>query len=227
MQMAASQYPPVTSNALTRVFFVKTNNVFGTGFTLERNSRQFLVTARHVIPSARDSVAIHQHGTWQSMGGEVFYPKNPAVDIAVLRLDKHISLTLELEPSMDGMVLGQDLYFLGFPLGMYMEPMWNGCPLPLIKHGVLSAIDSSDKSRVLIYLDAFGNLGFSGSPVIFRDLKSGETKVAGIVTAFRTEESKVQVGGAVTNWTVPANSGILIAASVLHAIEAIEAANTI
>jgi hypothetical protein len=99
--------------------------------------------------------------------------------------------------------------------------------LPLIKHGVLSAIDSSDKSRVLIYLDAFGNLGFSGSPVIFRDLKSGETKVAGIVTAFRTEESKVQVGGAVTNWTVPANSGILIAASVLHAIEAIEAANTI
>ena len=60
-----------------------------------------------------------------------------------------------------------------------MEKLNNGFPIPFVKAGITSAW--VDRPRTRLSVDAPGNPGFSGGPLVLRD-QSGEFAIAGIIT---------------------------------------------
>ena len=75
-----------------------------------------------------------------------------------------------------------------------MENLNRELPVPFVKAGVVSAIIVGDASR--IYIDAHGNKGFSGGPVVFvpNGRPAGELRVAGIVSEAPTPLLRAVVG---------------------------------
>ena len=84
------------------------------------------------------------------------------IDVTVLACPIQLAPPLPLEASNEGLVLGQPVYFLGFPFGWDsgLENINRGLPVPFVKAGVVSAMILGNASH--IYVDAHGNKGFSG-----------------------------------------------------------------
>ena len=63
-------------------------------------------------------------------------------------------------------MLSQDVYFLGFPYDLTNDggTINRNFPIPLIKKGILSAIQVGEVKTLL--LDGHNNPGFSGGPVV-------------------------------------------------------------
>jgi hypothetical protein len=182
--MAHAQVP---SNVLRRVLLIQTPKSRGTGFTIDVDGRQYLVTAKHVVADLkeRDTIEIRNDEGWTKAKVKVYRCAN-SVDIAVLIPEKQLTVNFPLDPTIEGALLGQDLSFVGFPYGEFAMKgkAANGFrPFPLVKKAALSAM-----GEVLI-LDGMGTHGFSGAPIVYRDLnKSGfEFRVAGVVFSYQPE----------------------------------------
>ena len=213
----------VPSNALLRVFEIKVGDSTGTAFTIERRGKQFLVTARHVVdglPARGATVEIFRGGYWMKLKVDILLPKNPEVDIAVLDIPEPLSVTYELVPETEGLVFGQEVYFLGFPDGLHT--LAGTGRIPFIKRGTVSAQDATDPTAVVWYVDGFNNPGFSGGPVVFLDRKDNKWKVAAVVKGYKPEPAKVRLRRQSVDTKILVNSGILIAYDIRHALEAIE-----
>ena len=186
----------ITANVSTRTFFLKFGNSTGTAFTIENDSKQYLVTARHVVEGINPHDAIHvfHDRQWKRLEVQVVGIGEDESDIAVLSPSLQLSPTLPLEASADGLIWGQQLYFLGFPFGWDGggEHITNGYPMPFVKSGVLSALIPGTPTK--IYLDAHVNEGFSGGPVIFQK---------GPTSKSPTPESRFKVAGIVVNYPTP------------------------
>ena len=226
----------ITTNVLSRTFFVKFGNSTGTAFTTEDDSRQYLVTARHVIEGIkrRDTIHVFHDRQWKGLDVQVVGIGEEESDVAVLSPLRQLSPTLSLEATTDGMALGQQLYFLGFPFGWDGggEHIMNGYPVPFVKSGVLSAMLSGTPTK--IYLDAHVNEGFSGGPVVFlsndQTLGGGTNfKLAGVVVNFPTpiirpvvtprgEEILHQNGNPIG---IRENPGFVVAIGINHAVDLI------
>ncbi len=153
-----------------------------------------------------------------------------------------------MEPTTDGLTLGQDIYFAGFPFG-YASPSSiktvNGLlMIPSVNKGTVSVVNNG-----VILLDGRSNFGFSGAPIIFKDIYRGDIyKVAGVIAGFQpdlvpvTTPIEIQPGediGQIEQWRVitlpnghkarlkdtdqivPTNTGIVIGYSIDKAVELI------
>jgi S1-C subfamily serine protease len=200
--MLACAYIPhasaqITSNVFRRVLMIRPagSDSFGTAFTLEVDGRQYLITAKHVIEGlkAEGTVELRQGETWSPVHVTVFRCDDP-IDIAVLVPPKQLTVTYELEPTMKRIVYGQDVYFAGFPYGLFTsgQNVNAGLPLAFIKKAVISAT-TSDRGAVVMFLDGHNNPGFSGSPIVYRDLGQNRItfKLAGVVSGFRFDRNAV------------------------------------
>jgi S1-C subfamily serine protease len=218
---------PVTVNVLTRVFQINAGGTLGTAFTIDVNGRQYLVTAKHVVedlPETSARVELTRQATHKELTVDVLRPNEPAIDVAVLTLTENISPILPLEPTMDGIQIGQDVYFLAFAFGISWLVSSDGYPFPLVKQGTLSAMDVGGRAKI-IYVDGFNNLGFSGGPIVFHPQGSNSLRVAGVVGAYQQQRDKVrymsQYQSRETELVVMTNSGILIGYSIDHALDLI------
>jgi hypothetical protein len=125
------------------------------------------------------------------------------------------------------MMLGQDMYFLGFPYGLSM-PMGvenSEFPFPLIKRGCLSALSSlGPNGPVVMFLDGHNNPGFSGGPVLFAKGGQGPAnQVAGVISGYLSEWKTVIVNGQTTPAQTQENSGIVQVVAITHALDLIRA----
>jgi hypothetical protein len=187
----------ITANVFRRVLMIRGmgSTSFGTGFTLEADGRQYLVTAKHVVAGLKTegSIEIRQGEAWLPLPVKVLRCDDP-VDIAVLVPPKQLTVVFPLEPTMKGMRYGQDVYFVGFPYGLFTngEGINGGFPLAFIKKAIMSA-STNDRGVLAIFLDGQNNPGFSGGPIVYRDLdKSDFTyKVMGVVSGFRFDRNPV------------------------------------
>ena len=231
----------VTSNAIHRTFSLKWNGATGTGFTIDRESRQYLITARHVVSGIEsgDTIHIYHDGTWKDLVVHVVGIGNGEVDVTVLSCPVRLSPSHPLIPTSIGIVVGQSISFLGFPFGWGTsewggggEDINRGFPLPFIKAGIVSALGLGGVSR--IYLDAHGNQGFSGGPVVFYpgEQRQGNIHVAGIISFYPVPQLLPLVdreGKPFTNSDgnpvgyVKENPGIVVAIDIKHAAELIDA----
>jgi S1-C subfamily serine protease len=186
----------ITTNVFRRVLMVQAGKTSGTSFTIEVDGRQYLITAKHVVAGlkADDTIRIRRGDNWESLKVKVLRCDDP-IDIAVLVPPKQITVTFPLEPTLDRIRLGQDMYFAGFPYGISSSAAKNIndlYPLAFIKKGILSA-STNEKGAVTIYIDGHNNPGFSGGPIVYRDFDQSDVvyKIAAVVSGFRFEVSPV------------------------------------
>lgn len=192
--LAADQGLPchgqVTSNVLRRVLLIQATEE-GTGFTIEVDGRQYIVTAKHLVAGLMDqaesTINLKKKNGWVPLKVRVFKCDDP-VDIAVLVASAQLTVNFQLDPTSKGMAVGQDAFFVGFPFGASIT--YNSLPdvFGFVRKATVAALERfPEKKAQIIHLDGFNNPGFSGSPVVFHDLSSqngAAYKVAGVVSGF-------------------------------------------
>lgn len=226
----------ITSNVIHRTFHIGWRDSIGTAFAIDRASKQYLVTARHVVKEIKsgDAIKLFHEGKWKDLPVDVVGIGKGEIDVAVLACSVRLSLALSLVASAGDIVYGQQVFFLGYPFGWDAggEQINRGVPLPFVKGGIVSAIEFGDVSR--IFLDAHVNKGFSGGPVVFVPYgqPQNELRVAGIVVSYPIPEFLPIVdhnGDSVTDQEgkpigyVQENPGFVVAIGIKHALELIDA----
>lgn len=130
----------ITTNVIQRTFFVQFHSSRGTAFALDVEGKQYLVTARHVIDGAKtkETVRILHDRTWKNAQITVVgvgETGNIGLDVAVLAAKVRLAPAYSLEANSGGVVIGQQVYFCGFPYGLYTETdINNGYPMPMVKN---------------------------------------------------------------------------------------------
>lgn len=215
---------PVPMEILNRVLKIKTSNGVGTAFTLIRNNRQYLITAKHVVEGIASGalIEIYMNSGPKPCTVDVVGISNSKGDVAVLSPRILITPNQEVICGAEGIVLGQDLYFLGFPFeeNSHIKGL-SIIPLPFIKKAILSAAQNID-SQEIFWLDGINNPGFSGGPVVFRELESGCLKIAAIISGYRTNPLPLTVNGVATPYSVAENTGLILSYSIDMAFRLID-----
>jgi S1-C subfamily serine protease len=168
----------------------------GTGFTLEVDGRQYLITAKHVIASLKtpeDVIEIRKGDQWIPLTVKVLRCDDP-IDIAVLVPPSQLTVTFSLEPTLKDIRFGQDVYFAGFPYGMFTSGQNVNATFPIafVKKAIMSA-SMNQNGATTIFLDGHNNPGFSGGPIVYRDLDQSNFvfKLAGVVAGYRFDRTPV------------------------------------
>ena len=225
----------ITANVLQRTFRVRTERYTGTTFAIDLEGKQYLVTARHLVEgfSSGDTLQIFHEKQWKHIPIDLVGLGEGEIDVAVFACRLQLAPTYDLEPTAQGIGLGQTVYFLGFPFGWDggAEEINRDFPLPFVKSGVFSAMTFQDPRK--IFVDGHNNTGFSGGPVVFYENEDRQKglRVAGVVSNYPTPlEPVVNKGGEpILNRDdepiayVQENPGITVAFNIRHATDLIEA----
>jgi hypothetical protein len=152
------------------------------------------------------------------------------VDIKVLALTAPLTeiQRLPLDLKSDGLVLSQDVFFVGFPYKIYADNycLHDGRPMPVVKRGNVAQLvgrENFGESLGGILVDGYANPGFSGGPLVFSPPGTNEVRIAGVVSRFREEEEPV-VHKDNQGWlpyVVKVNTGLFHVDDISHAVTAI------
>jgi len=181
----------ITANILQRVFRIQHNNKTGSAYTVEKGEQQYLISASHVFEGALEvkSLLIFHDSIWKSIEVEVVYNCLHA-DTILFRIPFDLSPRLPVQYGTKGIIYGTWGYFLGFPLSVATPgcPVNRNFPLPLIKAGLISGMNSELHGVNITYLDGHANRGFSGGPAIWiNPTGTNDPQIIGTVTGFVTE----------------------------------------
>jgi len=129
---------------------------------------------------------------WVPLQVKIFRCEDP-IDIAVIVPPHQMTVNFELTYDRTNFFFGQDAYFVGFPYGIQSsaDGLNGPYPMALIKRGTISgsvALDKTKKAGMLL-LDGYNNPGFSGAPIVYRDLNQPNLvmKLVGVVSGFVPE----------------------------------------
>lgn len=216
----------VTANVLNRTLFIR-GAAYGSAFVIDVGGREYIVTAKHLLPApeALESLRIKRNGRWVTHEVKEVGRAPGEIDIAVLTVNERlVGDHLPAPASMAGLVLGQDVHFLGFPYMLEGDVglLLDGRPLCYVKKGSVSALDSLTQPALV--LDAINNPGFSGGPVVFAPPGGApnDLRIAAVVSKYRTEPEPVIADGEETGGVVHSNTGFLYAYNIRHAVDLIQ-----
>jgi hypothetical protein len=229
----------VTANVVHRTFRINWQDSHGTAFEIDYSGEHYLITARHVVEGIKtgDAIQIRHERAWMPLPIEVVGQGDDPIDVAVLKSPIRLSAPLELPASSKGIVLSQQVFFLGFPFGWEGggEDKNRGFPLALVKSGILSTMPTKEG----FYIDAHGNKGFSGGPVLFvpHGQPRNQLSIAGIVVRYPMpprllpivdQDREVVVDRDGRSIGIVDNPGFVVAIDISEAIALIDAflANT-
>ncbi len=215
--------PFVRAEALARVLKITTEKESGTAFTVDRAGRQWLITAKHLLPDWQYTPECRVEGSAgsQTLRLPFLADFGQSIDLAVAPLDTNLTQDLELHATSEGLGWSQEVFFLGFPLGI--TPLMLG-GLPFVKAARVGGRMRSADNVSMWLLDGRSNPGFSGGPVVANTTKFETMQVVGIVSGSLAqgralELDDVQVAGA----RVREDTGIIIATDISHATTLIDA----
>jgi S1-C subfamily serine protease len=219
----------ITSNVLQRVFHIKFRNSSATAFTIDIDGKQYFVTAKHVLLNLKtmDFIEIFHDNLWKKLN-VVLIGHSEKADVTVFAIDLYIP-AYPLTATATGIVLSQEVFFLGFPLGLMSDvgEINRNFPLPLVKKGCLSSMPFSKENSEgpYMFIDGHNNRGFSGGPVVFQKSAGQEFSVCGIIHGYMND-----IGDVVSLPTENTeklislqNSGIMKAYSIQNALDLIQA----
>ena len=210
---------------LRQTFQVRTAEGTGTAFTVEVDGRQYIVTAQHVIGSMASGSLDMQTSSagWRQVPIMAVGMAGPPVDVAVMATDSALGSRSSVPVGVSTVSYGQAVRFLGYPFGLDFTsiPGVRTAPLPFIKAGILSALRPvpNEDGLLELFVDAAGNPGFSGGPLILPRNSTGNGNsvawhMAGVVTSGVTHRVALKdVSGAVAGF-VHVDAGILRATSI-------------
>jgi hypothetical protein len=181
----------VTTNVITHVLYIKAGTETGTAFTMEVDRREYLITAKHVVAALKpkDDIEIYREAHWLPVPVKVFRCDAP-IDVAVLIAPEQLTYALSLAPNSADVLLGQDVYFAGYPFGLSArgEQIMGKYPIAMVKKGIVSLL-GRENGADLILLDGYNNPGFSGGPIVYR--LAGKPGMpfflAGVISGFRPD----------------------------------------
>ena len=107
-------------------------------------------------------------------------------------------------------MFGQDVYFCGYPYGLREEAnsqINRDFPFPFVRKGIISSLGDGSK----LFIDAIGNKGFSGGPVLFQLPGSNDFRVAGVITNYLSVEEPILKDEQDTGLRYVYNIGIVVA----------------
>ena len=216
----------VTANVIHRTFMIDYyGDYVGTAFTIDIDNKQYLVTAQHLVEncSKKDNIKILHNNQWKDLAVTLVGHGGNDFDISVFALNILLSPpNLPLEPTLNGLIFGQDIYFLGYPYKLFADIFDNNYPLAFIKKGIVSCIIKDKYEITHLYLDAYDNPGFSGGPVVFKIPGDTEFRVAGVIAKYKTEKEPIyDKEDEKTEFAYEYNTGITIAYGINHAIDII------
>jgi len=167
-------------------------------------------------------VELHHQGKWKPLDVALVGTCPPQIDITVLALKFRISLpTFTLEPTMAGLTVGQEAFCVGFPSGE-----WGGggnlakdFPTPFVKKVTVSHLPDASIAVRCLYLDGYGNPGFSGGPVVYQRGNTGEWNVAAVVSAFLYQHEPVYLGNDQVHLNVQQNQDFIVSYDIKHAVD--------
>lgn len=184
---------------------IEAGHFMGSAFTIEVDGRQYLITAKHLVAGLKstDTIRIRKSADeeWEAIQVQIFRCDEP-VDIAMLVPPKRLTVSPPLETGAK-IRLGQDAFFAGFPFGVVFSKSGPNTtrPMPFLKKALFSAARDEGDATVL-FLDGYNNHGFSGGPIVYRDLDRTDFvfSLMGVVSGFRPElipilqPKKIEVG---------------------------------
>ena len=189
--MSGSVSVMVPRQILSRVFHIR-EAMEGTGFSIEVNGSQYIVTAKHIVANLviGGSVGFEDETGWlETEVTSVWHHPDPTVDVAVFTLPDAIGILGAVELGGTLPVVGEPVYLAGFPYGM--TTVGPEGPLPLVKHGILSGFEpKSDLPYRMMIFDAISNPGFSGGPIVFQ--RGADWAIAAIATSGMAESREIQ-----------------------------------
>lgn len=216
----------VTTNILQRAFQLQSENGMGTCFTIDVDNRQYLVTARHNVNTIVDcaEINIKHNKIWKILDVTLVGHCEGEIDISVLAAKRQLSPTHPINIGEDGVVLGQDLYFLGFPYGLTNEAgeLNNNFPLPLVKKAIFSGMPRTSDDKLFL-LDGHNNPGFSGGPVIFHPQNGtpNDISILGVISGYINRMMPIYLDDKESPLRFGYNTGIIRSYSITHAIDLI------
>ena len=196
--MTSQRY--LTTNVLHRVFWVThQGKPAGTGFAVDVDGKQYLVTAQHVARDCRyqPDIRIRQgphwsnvNLTWTTVG------EDAEADVAVLAAasplcPSELSVTL----GQGNLIYGTIGYALGFPSSLAPSDVgWlpEGRPIPVPALAVMYFSQEGDTACCSGYITN----GYSGGPIVFPTGNANEWTFAGICTGFPTLRRPIDMEGA-------------------------------
>ena len=202
---------PVTTNVLLRVFPLRTGSLRGTGFTIEIDHRQYIVTAKHILAGDLPGAIEVQLDEWTTVPVKLVGMGRDKQDVLVLATNRQISEVLPVDEGTDGLMLGQPVRFLGYFPGVQTSagyfpgvqtsplPGYKNRGAPLVMSGIVSGFHFSDDdgSGSSIWVDGHNNKGFSGGPVVFQPARArtGDEcrwKIAGVISGYVPAPAEVR-----------------------------------
>lgn len=215
---------PVTANVLLRVFPVRIGDRVGTGFTIDIDRRQYLVTAKHLLEGELPSFVEVRIDEWISIPATLVGMGKEKEDVMVLATDRRLSEDFPVVQGIAGMALGQSVRFLGYFPGVHTSPLpgYKTRSSPLVMGGVVSGLhfDHDVGVGASIWIDGHNNRGFSGGPVVFQPMTANTLeecrwRIAGVITGFVEAPVEVETATGVDTGTVAmGNAGLLHAAPI-------------
>jgi S1-C subfamily serine protease len=129
------------------------------------------------------SLGLFFDGQWRDLAVSVVGFNNQA-DVVVFAAQGILTAPgLPLRMRAGGPIVGQGVFFLGYPLGLHGHDIEPGFPTPVVKRGIVSHIPPELGG---FYIEASANPGFSGAPVLCPD--PGAAGAAAVVQAILIEE---------------------------------------
>ena len=228
-----------TTNIIQRTFFIRQGSSIATAFAIETDGREYLITARHVVPDRSNPIDVLHDEKWKRLPVTGIYHHTGKPDVAAITLGQQLSPRHPVELSTSGTAIGQGVAFLGFPFGWNNTQFDfnNGYPIPFVKAAILSAFIFKD-STVTAYLDGHNNRGFSGGPIAADQMPNGgpqqSPKIIGIVSGFQNERTPhpreidpplqyIDGFPIAEDHVHLTNSGFILGYGINHAIEVVQA----
>ena len=215
---------PVTANVLLRVFPLRIENQVGTGFTMEIDHRQYLVTTKHLVAGELPSSIEIQLDEWIAIPVKLVGMGTDNQDVLVLATNRQLSEVFPVDQGTDGLTLGQSVRFLGYFPSVQTSPLpgYKKRGAPLVMGGVVSGFHFKDDVGVgaSVWIDGHNNMGFSGGPVVFQPLQARAReecrwKIAGVITGYVNAPVEVKtVTGRDTDAVAISNAGLLHAVPI-------------
>ena len=224
----------ITANVVHRVFHLITPEGTGTGFTVEVDNKQYLITAKHLVQHISFSkekkgvIGIFHENQQKMLHITLVGHCDGENDISVLSTDIQISPTYNMKPSVANLAYGQDIYFLGFPYldGKDISKINRNFPMPFVKKAIVSNMNKVSRNKAIFYLDGHNNPGFSGGPVVFKPIGHIEYQVVAVISGYRCEQSSIyqenEKNKLTTKLKYKTNTGIIISYGVECAVDLIK-----
>ena len=210
-----------TFTTMASTFNFQGDTLTGTCFMVNKDGKQYFVTAAHLFKSSHKSgdiifIRMLIQNQWEPFDASVYFHEDENIDIALFKLPEKVFQNIKLVEKVslgDGISLdttlvgfGMHVLFYGFPLtNMGTEAL--GIKLPLVKEAVVSGQIKHNGVDVLV-LDGHNNRGFSGGPVLAYDTSIKKMCIVGVISGYFNETINVQYKG--ERLSFDENSGIIL-----------------